>query len=647
MSRPKLKRKPATKGKGKRTYGFAAVVGAAVAVLLAAAWQALPEAPLPAIPFSPRDTFAAHRSVGFESPHQLRVVQKAAGLDPAASRDALHLRDSTDFPLNQYRGFLVPANATGAAPWLCERISMPARAEDFFDEYVLPRKPVVIRAPALSVPDLGEPAGFSHLGWRTDRWTDDYMVQRAGSLAVEVEKVQESADDIQRFGVDYADTTFREFMASLNSDSGDAAFYLNVQNLKAKGQKLSDMLHAFRDDFSLLLPFIPKAMRLHEVNPWLGDTKTHAASTSPLHYDPFDNVYALIRGKKTFRIFSPSDAENLYPKHRLDHISPEGSFARTNSFPVASFAEVRQVGGQPARGASAQLFPRAERARPGLCTLTAGEILYLPAGWFHEVTSLPQGGHSRHHALNFWYMPPTANSTSSFPYLGGSGRENADALLLCYDSAVRKFTRQLSEMAATLGTGATYPGLAALGAWYSGEGRTGVGNDGAALVVSEVAQCSAGSLNVFDHLSTATVRYKDHRYAHAGLALRDLARAHAANLGNLRWKNDADLLFVAMATIHGMGAEWRRALVQLERAVRHTPTRTRTHFMLGEAHTHLGNHSAAAKGFAMCVSLEPRKILCWRKLGETLRALERRLDAGVALQRAAELEKEEAEFTDV
>jgi ribosomal protein L16 Arg81 hydroxylase len=41
-------------------------------------------------------------------------------------------------------------------------------------------------------------------------------------------------------------------------------------------------------------------------------------------------------------------------------------------------------------------------------TLNAGEMLYLPAGWFHEVRSVgapPEG----HMAVNFWFHPPDSD----------------------------------------------------------------------------------------------------------------------------------------------------------------------------------------------------------------------------------------------
>lgn len=39
--------------------------------------------------------------------------------------------------------------------------------------------------------------------------------------------------------------------------------------------------------------------------------------------------------------------------------------------------------------------------------LKPGDMLYLPAGWFHEVTSFGATNGSQHVALNWWFVPPT------------------------------------------------------------------------------------------------------------------------------------------------------------------------------------------------------------------------------------------------
>lgn len=38
--------------------------------------------------------------------------------------------------------------------------------------------------------------------------------------------------------------------------------------------------------------------------------------------------------------------------------------------------------------------------------LKAGQILYLPAGWLHEVTSFSDDSLQTHLALNYWFQPP-------------------------------------------------------------------------------------------------------------------------------------------------------------------------------------------------------------------------------------------------
>jgi len=49
----------------------------------------------------------------------------------------------------------------------------------------------------------------------------------------------------------------------------------------------------------------------------------------------------------------------------------------------------------------AERFPRRRRARSTTCQVNAGDMLYMPCGWFHDVTS-----YGEHMALNFWFHPP-------------------------------------------------------------------------------------------------------------------------------------------------------------------------------------------------------------------------------------------------
>jgi len=63
---------------------------------------------------------------------------------------------------------------------------------------------------------------------------------------------------------------------------------------------------------------------------------------------------------------------------------------------------------------------------PIIVDLKAGEMLYLPCGWFHEVIS-HSGNDSCHLAFNYWMHPP---STKNFekPYIDDYWSENVQRL---------------------------------------------------------------------------------------------------------------------------------------------------------------------------------------------------------------------------
>ena len=185
-------------------------------------------------------------------------------------------------------------------------------------------------------------------------------------------------------------------------------------------------------------------------------------------------------------------------------------------------------------------------------------------------------------------------------------------------------------------------------------------------VVHAVEACALGPLDSpFEHLHRATLAQREPLYAAAGLALRRLARAHRSRhrpesvqgtdvLANHRpagrWANDGDKLWLALGQLKGMSSAWAACVKMLRKAEAEAPIRTQTQFFLGRALAELGHHKEAARAFAMCVTLEPRKVMCWRKLAAQLIAIgdeSARADASIASARADEIDKEDAEFTDV
>ena len=75
-------------------------------------------------------------------------------------------------------------------------------------------------------------------------------------------------------------------------------------------------------------------------------------------------------------------------------------------------------------------FPSFRNATPISIDLNEGEMLYLPAGWFHEVLSL--GGEKKdsvHMAFNYWFHPISIVADFQNPYLDQYWKDNFDSIL--------------------------------------------------------------------------------------------------------------------------------------------------------------------------------------------------------------------------
>jgi hypothetical protein len=96
---------------------------------------------------------------------------------------------------------------------------------------------------------------------------------------------------------------------------------------------------------------------------WLGP----AGTVTPLHCDYDDNIFAQIWGTKRIFLAPPHHDEFLYP-----------SEANAVLFGSPFDPEVPDF----------EKFPLARQATTIECTVNPGELLYVPAGWYHQVRAL-------------------------------------------------------------------------------------------------------------------------------------------------------------------------------------------------------------------------------------------------------------------
>ena len=261
-----------------------------------------------------------------------------------------------------------------------ERVDFPLSPEDFYLRFYTRRQPVVVRTRSLA-----------ELGWRTQLWNNDYLTYKAGAQEVLVQK--RGGDAYSAEDSAYIPMPFGDFLKQVMAQpGGDERIYLNLQTDNVIEPPLLQLL----GDFTV--PPYFKDLKLRCVNLWMGNSDK--AIITPLHHDFNDNLYVVVEGRKRFTLFPPEQAPNLYPRGQLLGVEPNGiiRYASNNGMPHLSQVDI----GAPDRSRF-PLFEQAEAKRSDV-DIEAGEMLFLPAGWFHQVSSS-----GRHVAVSFFaHVPESA-----------------------------------------------------------------------------------------------------------------------------------------------------------------------------------------------------------------------------------------------
>lgn len=133
------------------------------------------------------------------------------------------------------------------------------------------------------------------------------------------------------------------------------------------------------------------------LNLWVAPD-THIA---PLHYDPMDGTLMQLYGSKRVVLFPPSQTYNLYPLSIFNYL-------RYGLKLRGSYSQI-----YPDRPDLVK-FPRLKQAQAHRyeVILKPGDILFIPAGWWHEVTSF---GNEVVCAVNrFWHVLPLLRAITTW-----------------------------------------------------------------------------------------------------------------------------------------------------------------------------------------------------------------------------------------
>ncbi|TNE50272.1 MAG: hypothetical protein EP343_08945 [Deltaproteobacteria bacterium] len=103
---------------------------------------------------------------------------------------------------------------------------------------------------------------------------------------------------------------------------------------------------------------------------------------TPLHYDNFDNQMFIASGTKIFVFYSPRQHKSLY--------HPWSRLGRGRQSPL------------DIENPDFTKFPRYKDATPEIAVVKAGDMLYIPADWSHQVYTI-DCKQNRGIGINYWY----------------------------------------------------------------------------------------------------------------------------------------------------------------------------------------------------------------------------------------------------
>lgn len=125
-------------------------------------------------------------------------------------------------------------------------------------------------------------------------------------------------------------------------------------------------------------------------NCWLGTRET----TTPLHYDSYDNTLVQAVGLKLVRVYAKSQTPRLY----AGVPAAAAPAAEPGSDAAAAVRSQGNVSPIDVEAPDLERFPLFARAEGRWCLLGPGDLLFIPAGCWHYVRSL-----STSCSVNFWF----------------------------------------------------------------------------------------------------------------------------------------------------------------------------------------------------------------------------------------------------
>jgi hypothetical protein len=218
-------------------------------------------------------------------------------------------------------------------------------ADEFLDAHYAANWPVLLG---------GELANWPAL----TRWTPDYLRRLVGPREVQVQANRDRDRDFERnMPAHSIAMPFDQFIDRIASPGVGNDLYLTAYNSAANSEALAPLAQ----DLGFLEKLLSRDTPTPQGMPWIGG----AGTFTPLHHDLTNNLLVQVRGRKRLLLVAPSETPRLYNDRHV-------------------YSRVRDL----AEPGVVARFPRLDGLQVHQVVMNAGDVLFIPIGWWHQVASL-------------------------------------------------------------------------------------------------------------------------------------------------------------------------------------------------------------------------------------------------------------------
>jgi hypothetical protein len=227
---------------------------------------------------------------------------------------------------------------------------------DFESNYLRPKVPVIITDAAMS--------------WKAfQQWSPEYLKEKIGKQTATVKFNENGIFDYNEnaeTGMVWSqEMPMSEAIRLVVETEVGSRCYVQQTSLR---MSFHDLLDDLQRPYLLDPAIFDKTVSL-----WFSGKKCK----SPLHFDGADNFFVQIFGEKRFILFPPKDTDHLYPA--MGKLLPHCSLINIFNPDLVK-------------------FPLFEKTNSIELIIKPGQMLYIPAKWWHAVESLSVSA-----SVNYWW----------------------------------------------------------------------------------------------------------------------------------------------------------------------------------------------------------------------------------------------------